>query len=596
MKLNNRSMDSQSNTELRALYIEDGDEAISAWQHTPLAGEIKDTVVLICPPIGYEYTHSYRSLRRLAERLCAAGFVVIRFDYYATGNSSGCILDENCLQRWIGNINIIADHINASYPGFKQCWLGLRLGATLAVKANENRQADALVLWEPIISGRAYIRELEALSLLSSSAGDVSLDYLESAGFLIPTETANQIKKINLRKQHPLTPGTRVLHLARDDRPLDDAFIQGLQEQGMDAAIHAIEGYDGMMAEPHYTKVPLVAIDYLGDWLSQAATDRPGPENKDINGHQKICLTEGSGKIEETTCFFGPDKALFGVLSAPASDGPKPDTCVILSNSGSVHHVGPNAVYTLMARALAVLGYYVFRIDLENIGDSRVLDPDVENHPYQSRSSENIHSAISFIKEQTGTQKFIVSGICSGAHTAFHVGLDQLDAEVSELLMINPLTFYWNPGMSLKIPSSLQTFSDQAYYKQSLRSMEKWKKLFTGQADFANIFRFVWRRGLAWMSQVWRDIHSMIFGERTPLAIDLQAIRQRGTAVNFIFSSTDPGLEILKSEAKQTLKKGIKERWIDIHIIDDADHTFSRKAARDNLLTVLNRHFTRVEK
>ena len=45
--------------------------------------------VVLCHPWGQEYLHAHRSLRKLGDLLAAAGFDVLRFDYFGTGDSAG---------------------------------------------------------------------------------------------------------------------------------------------------------------------------------------------------------------------------------------------------------------------------------------------------------------------------------------------------------------------------------------------------------------------------------------------------------------------------------------------------------------------------
>jgi hypothetical protein len=236
----------------------------------------------------------------------------------------------------------------------------------------------------------------------------------------------------------------------------------------------------------------------------------------------------------------------------------------------------------------------VFRIDFENLGDSFVLDPETENHPYQPNAVENICSAIDYIQNNTSADKFIVGGLCSGAHAVFHTGIKISSLNIKKVLMINPLTFYWEPSMSLDPPTTLRFFREQSYYKQSIQSVEKWKNLLTGKSDIRNIFKFIYKHLVEHLRKSCRDNINLITGKHSALANDLLTIHNNGISISFIFSSTDPGLAIVRSQADRILKKGIKEKWIDIRIIDNADHTFSKKSFRDDLLSTLSTDFEKL--
>ncbi len=56
--------------------------------HVP-AGRRARGGVVICPPLGKEHVDTYRGLKLLAQELCERGFLVLRFDYHATGDSAG---------------------------------------------------------------------------------------------------------------------------------------------------------------------------------------------------------------------------------------------------------------------------------------------------------------------------------------------------------------------------------------------------------------------------------------------------------------------------------------------------------------------------
>lgn len=123
--------------------------------HEPAAetrGRLRAAV--ICNPWGEEYTYAHRSLRHLALRLTRAGFHVLRFDYYGTGDSGGesSEVDLAGLESDIGQAVEAAQDVT----GNRQIALvGLRLGANLAVRAAAQAPGDveSLVLWDPLLRG-----------------------------------------------------------------------------------------------------------------------------------------------------------------------------------------------------------------------------------------------------------------------------------------------------------------------------------------------------------------------------------------------------------------------------------------------------------
>jgi len=46
---------------------------------------IRNTGVIICNPVGQEYTRFYKAIAILAKEISQQGYPVFRFDYYGTG-------------------------------------------------------------------------------------------------------------------------------------------------------------------------------------------------------------------------------------------------------------------------------------------------------------------------------------------------------------------------------------------------------------------------------------------------------------------------------------------------------------------------------
>jgi uncharacterized protein len=127
--------------------------------HEP-SGRPRAHGVLICPPAPQEYMRSHMALRTLAALLAREGFPVLRFDYYATGDSAGESSDGN-LFEWRANIVAARDDLRECSGAKRISVVGLRLGATLA--ASVPLDAVNLVMWEPVVDGKAYVNELRSL-------------------------------------------------------------------------------------------------------------------------------------------------------------------------------------------------------------------------------------------------------------------------------------------------------------------------------------------------------------------------------------------------------------------------------------------------
>ena len=576
-----------------AFYLASMNSCIFVWQHQLPARAWRNQVVILCGAMGYEYTHSHRTVKHLADSFAQQGFVALRFDWHGMGDSPGSELDEGRVAIWLANIASLINHAQANWPGCEICLAGLRFGATLACLTASRLKVNHLLLWEPVVKGRAYVREMTALARFSADA-ESHQDYIESAGFLMAAATADDIKRLNVLTESVQVSGS-VLIVARDDRPADDALLQKMLADGVDVLQMSLPGYTDMMAEPHDTIVPFSAIDSMVQWLLNSHTELVEKNSVYPEPVRSLILdsvTPGVLQIQEQPHWYDANRQLFGISSCPAAGCNPSLPAIILSNSGSVHHVGPNRVYTQLARTFAALGYFVLRLDLEGLGDSCKTDVARENHPYQPGAVDNIYQAMTYLMEQGIANQFIIGGICSGAHTAFHCALRAVEQNrrslVKEIFLINPLTFYWREGMSLAIPAEARNLHDAAYYRQSIRNLEKWKKLLTGNAETGYILRYAAERVQRLVQEQMKNIREILFNQQGQLATDFTRITEQGIRIQFLLSSGDPGYDIIKSQARRRLRKGIANHVMALDVIEGADHTFSRKTKRDQLLAVVS--------
>ncbi len=127
------------------------------------AGRARAQGIVLCHPMGHEYIPAYDAMKELARFLTQAGFHVLRFDYYGSGDSAGETGDGG-IEAWTANVEAAIEELKATAQVKKVSLLGLRLGATLALFAARRRKdVDSVVIWEPIVRGKAYLDELQAL-------------------------------------------------------------------------------------------------------------------------------------------------------------------------------------------------------------------------------------------------------------------------------------------------------------------------------------------------------------------------------------------------------------------------------------------------
>ena len=118
---------------------------------------------MLCNPFGEEASRGHRTFRVLATQLERLGYSTLRFDYTGTGDSLGDSEDAT-IDGWLADIGEAAEHLRRTTGIAKISLVGLRFGATLAALATARGvlRARHLVLWDPVVAGRAYLSELGA--------------------------------------------------------------------------------------------------------------------------------------------------------------------------------------------------------------------------------------------------------------------------------------------------------------------------------------------------------------------------------------------------------------------------------------------------
>jgi uncharacterized protein len=168
--------------------------------HPANSRDIMSHGVLLCPPVGHEHLRTYMAFRQLALQLSALGFDVLKFDYYGIGDSAG-ETEDGSVDIWIGDVQRAYQELKDMAGVQSISLVGLRLGATLAVEAvSTGLKAKNLVLWDPVVAGRDYIRELRELTkeVLNGTQANRLGNIEELVGFPYAAQNISLISNLDL--------------------------------------------------------------------------------------------------------------------------------------------------------------------------------------------------------------------------------------------------------------------------------------------------------------------------------------------------------------------------------------------------------------
>jgi uncharacterized protein len=142
--------------------------------HHPPQTSARPVGVVLCNPMGQEAIRVHRAYRQLANLFAKSRYHVLRFDYFGTGDSAGEVGEGSPVQ-WVEDVGTAADELKDTAGVAKVSLVGLRLGGTLALLAGKDRKdVDSVVLWDPVVTGAGYLKELQAMHLeyLEQEFGD----------------------------------------------------------------------------------------------------------------------------------------------------------------------------------------------------------------------------------------------------------------------------------------------------------------------------------------------------------------------------------------------------------------------------------------
>ena len=256
--------------------------------------------------------------------------------------------------------------------------------------------------------------------------------------------------------------------------------------------------------------------------------------------------------VAENTHVFGP--GLVGTLAVP-TEARYRNVALILFNAGLIQRGGPFRVYTKLARSLARQGFVVLRFDQAGLGDS--AESVATDHAVQRL--EATEAAMNLIKDQTGVDRFVLGGICSGADDALNVGPD--NPRVDGLLLLDGAA-YRTTGYKVRhyLP---RLFRPMSVIRALMRLFQRAR---SGEPSLDSVDLF-------------RD-----FPDRTEMILRLKRMIDRDASVLLLYTGGYDQLYNHPRQAGEFLGELAKVPNVSSLYLADCDHTFYLGEHRERLV------------
>ena len=558
------SADGPAGTTAEPTWFGPADASLAGWWHLPSDGEARAVAILVAP-VGREYVVTTLTMRILAGQLAEAGIATLRFDLPGVGDSAGSQHDEGIIDGWQRSVDIAISEARSAAGGLPVVAVGMRIGALLLAlavsdKDKDNAQdLDALVLWDPCLSGKAFLRESTVLRRVSLGAPTPNGDRVEGMGLDLSGGDASRLRALKFPTQW--NSGARTLVLHRDAKP-ESMLADSLGP----AASWLPVPHQGMLLEPEWIepRAPVSSSAAAAEWLRSVVgnrTSRVRPVTRLIAERRDEL---GRTFTETLIPSLAPDSGakLFGILTEPATATATGQTVVFLNTSIDTH-VGPGRMWTELSRLWAARGVRSLRMDLSGLGESGVREGQTAHLSYPLEAVSDVEAGVRAVCDDVS--QVTIVGLCSGAYTAVEAGIQLRPARVATINL--PARF---------LPPELLSGGSTA-------ATRKGTSLPPGPIQF--LVRLSWLRSLKQRVPVRISHFLERIGILTSPWAPLRLLTDAGVEVIFIASEPDahPFSYHRERELASMQRHGLK--W---HVLPRLDHSLLRAEAEHDVAATLS--------
>jgi exosortase A-associated hydrolase 1 len=259
---------------------------------------------------------------------------------------------------------------------------------------------------------------------------------------------------------------------------------------------------------------------------------------------------------------------LIGVLSLPERPQRRGVLVVV---GGPQYRAGSHRQFTLLARGLAEQGYATLRFDYRGMGDSSGALRSFEQVDADLRAAVD-----QFFALVPALQEVVIWGLCDGASAALFYA--HQDPRIQGLVLLNP----W-----VRTSEGLAKATLKHYYRARFLDPALWKKVLSGRFDARAAVGSL-------LDQVRTVLGSRTRAAAAETAVAAAALPERMCLglqrfqgkVLFIYSGADlTAKEFLDlASSSPAWRKLLAAPRVTQHHLTEADHTFSRRIWRDQVL------------
>lgn len=276
-------------------------------------------------------------------------------------------------------------------------------------------------------------------------------------------------------------------------------------------------------------------------------------------------------RAREVVVTFGANRGLVGVLTLPVGERNPAAPHVILINSGVIHRVGSNRLHVVLARALADIGVTTFRFDLSGIGDS---ERPAEALSLRDSVERDIADACDSLASTQKGERFVLVGLCSGAHDALCSALREPRAAGAVLL---------------DIPGPFQGWRHMAYdLAAKVSRPNSWPSRWRGVVRYLRVLKELPRMAALQAGKEY-TIGSRQSGSRQRMRGQLETLLARGAKLLVVFT---PGMDRNynhRSQFHNTFPQVAAHPSLAYDYLADSDHLFSTRAMRAQVVDLIVR-------